>query len=190
MKRLFDIFTSILGVIIISPLFFTISILIKLKMGSPIFFIQERVGLNGNLFKMIKFRTMYLNKSENSVTFAGDSRITQLGKVLRKYKLDELPELINVLIGEMSIVGPRPDVSKYVDLLKSKERIILKLKPGITSPASLKYKNEEVLLSTKNNPLKYYDEVIFPDKIKMNLEYYFNNNIWFDIKIIFKTLFH
>lgn len=189
LKFYFDFLLSIIGLIILTPFLLVIALLIKSKMGSPVFFIQNRVGLNGNLFKMIKFRTMILGHSSSSVSIAGEARITTLGKWLRKYKLDELPELINVLKGEMSIVGPRPDVPGYSDLLVGEERNILKLKPGITGPASLKYRNEENILAKQENPIQYNDDVIFPDKVKINLEYYYNNNILIDLKIIFKTFF-
>tara|TARA_B100000401_G_C52156991_1_gene416845 strand:- start:80 stop:493 length:414 start_codon:yes stop_codon:yes gene_type:complete len=128
------------------------------------------------------------HNSLNVVSIKNDSRITPVGKILRKYKLDEIPELINVLFGSMSLVGPRPDVPGYVDLLKGENRKILTLKPGITGPASLKYFNEEEILSSKINPKDYNDKIIFPDKVKINLDYYYKNNIWIDIKIIFATI--
>ena len=124
-----------------------------------------------------------------TVTLENDGRITSIGKTLRKYKIDEIPELINVLVGHMSFVGPRPDVPGYADLLKGSNRNILKLRPGITSRASIKYANEEQLLLDQQDPIAYNNDVIFPDKVKMNLNYYENNNIWIDIKIIFATLF-
>ena len=143
-KRIFDIIISVFAIIILSPLFLLISIVIKLTSKGPIFFIQERIGLKGSIFKIIKFRTMINDhNSLNVVSIKNDSRITVVGKILRKYKLDEIPELINVLFGSMSLVGPRPDVPGYVDLLKGENRKILTLKPGITGPASLKYFNEE-----------------------------------------------
>ena len=188
-KRIFDIIISFFAIIILSPLFLLISIVIKLTSKGPIFFIQERIGLNGSIFKIIKFRTMINDhNSLNVVSIKNDSRITVVGKILRKYKLDEIPELINVLVGSMSLVGPRPDVPGYVDLLKGENRKILTLKPGITGPASLKYFNEEEILSSKKNPKDYNDKIIFPDKVKINLDYYYKNNIWIDIKIIFATI--
>lgn len=188
-KRIFDIIISVFAIIILSPLFLLISIVIKLTSKGPIFFIQERIGLNGSIFKIIKFRTMINDhNSLNVVSIKNDSRITVVGKILRKYKLDEIPELINVLVGSMSLVGPRPDVPGYVDLLKGENRKILTLKPGITGPASLKYFNEEEILSSKKNPKDYNDKIIFPDKVKINLDYYYKNNIWIDIKIIFATI--
>ena len=188
-KRILDIIISVFAIIILSPLFLLISIVIKLTSKGPIFFIQERIGLKGSIFKIIKFRTMINDhNSLNVVSIKNDSRITVVGKILRKYKLDEIPELINVLVGSMSLVGPRPDVPGYVDLLKGENRKILTLKPGITGPASLKYFNEEEILSSKKNPKDYNDKIIFPDKVKINLDYYYKNNIWIDIKIIFATI--
>lgn len=154
-----------------------------------IFFVQERVGQNGNIFKMIKFRTMITTHSGISVSVKGDSRITSLGAVLRKFKLDELPELVNVLLGHMSMVGPRPDVPGFADNLVGEDRRILELKPGITGPATLLYVNEEELLSTVSNPIKYNREIIFPIKVKVNLDYYYHNSLWGDLKIIMKTIF-
>ena len=190
MKRLIDIFFSLFGIVILLPLFILLSILIKSTSKGPVFFVQTRVGQAGKLFKMIKFRTMYeFTESNNMITFKGDPRVTKLGVHLRKYKLDELPELINVFLGDMSIVGPRPDVPGYADKLVGINRNILKLKPGITGPASLKYLNEEVILAKQDDPKLYNDKVIYPDKIKINLDYYNNQSIWLDIKIIFATIF-
>ena len=133
---------------------------------------------------------MKINQDNSlTITLENDDRITNIGKKIRKYKIDELPELFNVFLGEMSVVGPRPDVPGYVNLLEGENRNILKLRPGITSKASIKYANEEALLLNQEDPVAYNDNVIFPDKVKMNLNYYENNNIWIDIKIIFATLF-
>ena len=190
MKRLFDIVFSIFGLILFSPVFVIVAVLIKIKMPEgPIIFTQKRVGRNGKLFIIYKFRTMTINHLGSSVSVKGENRITSLGAKLRKYKIDELPELWNTLIGDMSFVGPRPDVSGYADKLQGENRKILKLRPGITCEASLKYANEEELLSQQNNPVKYNDEVIFPDKVRMNLAYYYHHNILNDIKIILKTIF-
>ena len=189
-KRLFDIIFSLVGIVFLSPIFIVVSILIKIDSLGPVFFLQKRVGLNGDIFKIIKFRTMRVNHNNSlTITLENDVRITRIGKILRKYKIDEIPELINVLIGDMSFVGPRPDVPGYADLLKGNNRNILKLRPGITSRASIKYANEEQLLLDQQDPIAYNNDVIFPDKVKMNLNYYENNNIWIDIKIIFATLF-
>ncbi len=153
-------------------------------------FKQQRVGQHGKLFTMVKFRSMTVGHSGSSVSVAGEARITPLGAKLRKYKLDELPELWNVLIGEMSLVGPRPDVPGFADKLQGKDRDILKLKPGITGPASLKYHNEEELLASVDDPVKYNAEVIFPDKVRINLEYLRNYSFIKDIRYIFATIFH
>lgn len=153
-------------------------------------FKQERIGQYGKKFYIYKIRTMTENNSSNVfVTTANDERILPFGKWLRKTKIDEIVELVNVLKGEMSFVGPRPDVPGYADLLQGSDRKILELKPGITGPASLKYINEEEILAQVENPKQYNDEVIFPDKVKINLEYYHNRTFWGDIKIIFKTIF-
>ncbi len=190
MKLIFDYFFAIVGLFIFSPLLLIIGICIKLTSKGPIFYTQQRIGRNGIVFRIIKFRTMTVgNVDNNTITTSGDSRITSLGRFLRKYKLDELPELLNILRGEMSFVGPRPDVPGYADKLKDDNRRILELKPGITSPASLKYANEEELLAKQDNPIKYNNKVIYPDKIRMNLDYYYNHSLWIDIKIIFATIF-
>ncbi|MCT4599397.1 MAG: sugar transferase [Marinifilaceae bacterium] len=190
MKYVLDTLLSFLGIIILLPFFLIVIILILIRMpdGSP-FFIQERVGKNGKLFKMIKFRTMAVGNLGSSISVAGEKRITPLGAKLRKYKIDELPELFNVFIGNMSLVGPRPDVPGYADILKGENRNILKLRPGITGPASLKYSNEEEILALVEDPIKYNDEIIFPDKVKINLEYYYNHTIYGDLKIIINTIF-
>ena len=189
-KRLFDIIFSFVGIVFLFPIFIVVSIFIKIDSTGPIFFLQNRVGLNGEIFKIIKFRTMKVNHNNSlTVTLENDIRITRIGKILRKYKIDEIPELINVFGGDMSFVGPRPDVPGYADLLKGNNRNILKLRPGITSRASIKYANEEQLLLDQQDPIAYNNDVIFPDKVKMNLNYYENNNIWIDIKIIFATLY-
>jgi len=189
-KRLFDIILSFIGIIILIPVFIIVSILIKIDSPGPVFFLQERVGLNGKLFKIIKFRSMKINHNNSlTVTIENDKRITRIGKKIRKYKIDEIPELINVFVGDMSFVGPRPDVPGYADLLLGENRNILKLRPGITSRATIKYANEEMILLNEDDPIAYNNNIIFPDKVKMNLNYYNNNNIWIDIKIIFATLF-
>ena len=188
MKRLIDIILSFFGIIIFSPVFIVIAIIIKVTSDGSIFFVQKRVGQHAKIFKMFKFRTMLNNSDPNTVSVLGDERITPFGAILRKYKLDELPELINVLLGDMSFVGPRPDVPGYADLLTGDDRNILKLRPGITGPASIKYSNEEEILSKKENPIEYNNNIIYPDKVRLNLEYYYNNSIWVDIKIIFATI--
>jgi len=189
-KRTFDLCSSFMGLIILFPLLIFISLAIKLGSSGPIFFSQSRVGKDGKLFTLVKFRSMTVQQvSSSTATARGDVRITKIGAFLRKYKLDELPELWNVVMGEMSLVGPRPDVSGYADSLKGTDRNMLKLRPGITGSASLKYANEEEILAAQEDPQKYNDEVIFPDKVKVNLEYYENQSLWLDIKIIFATIF-
>ncbi|WP_430934270.1 sugar transferase [Saccharicrinis sp. 156] len=189
MKRLFDVLASFVGLCLIWPLLISIAIVIKIKMPGPVLFTQKRVGRHGKLFTIFKFRTMSVGHGGNTVSVKGENRITPLGAVLRKYKLDELPELWNVLIGDMSLVGPRPDMPKYYKNLQGEERKILELRPGITGTASLKYANEEELLSSVTDPVKYNDEVIWPDKVKINLDYYYGNSFVGDIKIIFQTIF-
>lgn len=154
-----------------------------------ILFKQKRVGQGGRIFTMVKFRTMVVNHSGSSVSVAGESRITPLGKTLRKYKLDELPELWNVLKGDMSFVGPRPDVPGYADKLEGDNKRILELKPGITGPASLKYRNEEEILAKQEKPQEYNDNIIYPDKIKINLYYLDHYSFFTDLKIILCTVF-
>ena len=189
-KRTFDLCSSFMGLIILFPLLIFISLAIKLGSSGPIFFSQSRVGKDGKLFTLVKFRSMTVQQdSSSTATARGDVRITKIGAFLRKYKLDELPELWNVVMGEMSLVGPRPDVPGYADSLKGTDRNMLKLRPGITGTASLKYANEEEILAAQEDPQKYNDEVIFPDKVIVNLEYYENQSLWLDIKIIFATIF-
>ncbi|WP_308559025.1 sugar transferase [uncultured Porphyromonas sp.] len=188
-KWLFDRIMSLVGLIILSPVLLVVAILIRVKMpGGPVLFKQKRVGKDGKLFTMVKFRSMSVVHGGSSVSVAGESRITPLGAKLRKYKLDELPELWNVLIGDMSFVGPRPDVPGYADKLVGEDRVILKLRPGITGPASLKYRDEETLLATVEDPIRYNDEVIFPDKVRINKEYYYNWSFWQDIRYIVRTV--
>lgn len=188
-KWLFDRIMSLVGLIVLSPVLLVVAILIRVKMpGGPVLFKQKRVGKDGKLFTMVKFRSMSVAHGGSSVSVAGESRITPLGAKLRKYKLDELPELWNVFIGDMSFVGPRPDVPGYADKLVGEDRVILKLRPGITGPASLKYRDEETLLATVENPIRYNDEVIFPDKVRINKEYYYNWSFWQDIRYIVRTV--
>lgn len=190
MKFLFDRIFSLFGLLVLAPVLLVVTVLIKIRMpGGPAIFRQRRVGRNGKLFTMYKFRSMTVSHSGSSVSVAGESRITPLGAKLRKYKLDELPELWNVLKGDMSFVGPRPDVPGYADRLQGEDRLILKLRPGITGPASLKYANEEELLAQVADPRRYNDEVIFPDKVRINLDYYYNRTFCGDIRLIFQTIF-
>lgn len=189
-KWIFDRGMALIGLLVLWPVLIVVAILIKVKMpGGPAIFKQKRVGLHGDLFTMYKFRSMTVSHGGSSVSVAGESRITPLGATLRKYKLDELPELWNVLIGDMSFVGPRPDVPGYADMLEGEDRLILELRPGITGPASLKYRNEEELLAQVEDPQRYNDEVIYPDKVRINLEYYRNHTLMGDLKYIFETVF-
>lgn len=215
-KWIFDRVMALIGLLFLWPVLIIVAILIKVKMpGGPAIFKQKRVGLDGELFTMYKFRSMAVNHGGSSVSVAGESRITPLGAKLRRYKLDELPELWNVLIGDMSFVGPRPDVPGYADKLVGEDRLVLKLRPGITGPATLKYRDEENLIadflhqvkelksekvkelysgvefssmSDEEIALWYNDEVIYPDKVKINLEYYRNNSLVGDLKLIMQTV--
>lgn len=191
LKFVFDRLISIIGILVIWPVLLIVAILIHIKMpGGPAFFKQKRVGKNGRLFTMYKFRTMInaTNQTWSSISVAGESRITHFGAKLRKYKIDELPELWNVLKGDMSFVGPRPDVPGYADALIGVDREVLNLRPGITGPASLKYRNEEEILATVEDPQKYNDEVIFPDKVRINRYYLHHYSFWLDIKMILATV--
>lgn len=189
LKFLFDRVVAFVGLLFLWPVLIVVAVLIRVKMpGGPVIFKQQRVGRNGKLFTMYKFRSMTVSHSGSSVSVAGESRITPLGAKLRKYKLDELPELWNVLIGDMSFVGPRPDVPGYADSLTGSDRDVLKLRPGITGPASLKYRNEEEILASVDDPVKYNDEVIFPDKVRINLYYLDHQSFWMDIKLIICTV--
>ena len=189
LKRLFDIVVSFFGLCLLWPFLIVIAVLIRVKMpGGKAVFTQQRIGRGGNLFTLYKFRTMKVEHHGSSVSVAGESRITPLGAMLRRYKLDELPELWNVLKGDMSFVGPRPDVAGYADFLKGDDREILQLRPGITGPATLKYRNEEELLAMQENPQQYNDEVIWPDKVKINRYYLHHYSFVSDLKMILFTV--
>ena len=188
-KYIFDRVVALMGLLLLWPVFVVIALLILIKMpGGPVFFQQARVGRGGKLFTIYKFRTMRTSHDGTSVTVAGQSRITPLGAVLRRYKLDELPELWNVLVGDMSFVGPRPDVPGYADLLVGEDREILQLRPGITGPASMKYRNEEELLAKQEHPHRYNDDVLFPDKVRLNRYYLHHYSFAKDIQMIFCTV--
>lgn len=189
LKYIFDRVMALVGLVVLWPVLAVVAVLIRVKMpGGPVIFTQKRVGRGGKLFTMYKFRSMTVGHGGSSVSVAGESRITPLGAKLRHYKLDELPELWNVLIGDMSFVGPRPDVPGYADQLKGSDRDVLKLRPGITGPASLKYRDEEDLLARQPDPQRYNDEVIFPDKVRINLYYLRNYSFLKDIQMIFCTV--
>ncbi len=180
---------AFVGLVVLSPILFVVWILIRIKMpDGPAVFTQKRVGKGGRLFTMYKFRSMSAHHSDSTVSVAGESRITPLGAKLRRYKLDELPELWNVFIGDMSFVGPRPDVPGYADKLEGDDRRVLQLRPGITGPASLKYRDEEVLLAAQANPQEFNDKVIYPDKVRINLYYLDHYSFVADIKMIIATV--
>lgn len=188
-KYLFDRIMAFVGLVVLSPILFVVWILIRIKMpDGPAVFTQKRVGKGGILFTMYKFRSMSAHHSGSTVSVAGESRITPLGAKLRRYKLDELPELWNVFIGDMSFVGPRPDVPGYADKLEGDDRRVLQLRPGITGPASLKYRDEEVLLAAQANPQEFNDKVIYPDKVRINLYYLDHYSFVADIKMIIATV--
>ncbi|MBA4853951.1 sugar transferase [Emticicia sp. BO119] len=191
MKRVFDFFLSLLGLLLISPIVFLICLFIKLESKGSFFYLQERIGQNEKPFRLFKFRTMYMNSDKKSLLTIGmnDYRITKIGYYLRKYKLDELPQLINILKGEMSFVGPRPEVKKYVDFYTNAQREVLKHKPGITDYASLKFFYENEILAQSENPEKTYITEIMPEKININLAYINSRkNLSNDIKVIFETV--
>ena len=189
MKRLFDILLSGLGLLIISPLFLIVAIWIKLDSPGPIFYRQVRVGRYNKDFRIFKFRSMRIGSDKGSlVTIGGrDPRITRSGYFIRKFKIDELPQLINVLVGDMSLVGPRPEVRHYVNYWTEEQMHVLDVRPGITDPASIKFRNENELLAQAEDPEKYYIEVIMQEKIRLYLEYVQKHNFWYDIKIILDT---
>jgi lipopolysaccharide/colanic/teichoic acid biosynthesis glycosyltransferase len=186
-KRSFDIVLSFIGLLLTWPIILIAWILASIETKSNGMFTQIRIGENGKPFKIYKIKTMTSSKG-TTITTANDNRITKYGKIFRKYKIDELPQLWNVLIGDMSFVGPRPDVPGYADKLKGDDRIVLSIKPGITGPASLKYKNEEEILAKVDNPIEYNDKVIWPDKVKINKEYIKNWSLKKDIEYIKKTI--
>ena len=188
LKWIFDRVMALIGLLFLWPILLVVAILIKIQMPGPILFVQQRVGRNGKLFNCHKFRSMTIGHGGSSVSVAGEARITPLGAKLRKYKLDELPELWDVFIGTMSFVGPRPDVPGYADKLQGEDRIVLTLRPGITGPATLKYRNEEEMLATVEDPVKYNDEVIYPDKVRINRYYAEHYSFIKDIQMIFCTV--
>ena len=187
-KRLLDITISGVGLILCSIPMAVIAPAIKLTSRGPVFYRQERVGKHGKLFRVYKLRTMHVvQQNASTVTVAGDSRITLVGRFLRAWKLDEFPQLINVFTGDMSLVGPRPDVPGYADKLKGSARDILQLRPGITGPSTLAFADEELLLQNVEDPLRYNNEVIFPKKVKLNMEYLDRCSLAVDLGYLFKT---
>ena len=191
LKRCFDIIFSLIGLLLTWWIILIAWIIATIDTGENGFFIQDRVGKDGKIFKLIKIRTMRKVPDFNTtVTTDRDPRITKAGRFFRKTKIDELPQLINVLKGDMSFVGPRPDVPGYADKLTGDDRVILSVRPGITGPATLKYRNEEDILSEQDDPEKYNNEVIWPDKVRINKEYVNNYSFWKDLKYIYKTIFN
>jgi lipopolysaccharide/colanic/teichoic acid biosynthesis glycosyltransferase len=190
LKRAFDFVSSLLGLILVSPVLVTIAILIKKEDGGPVFYRGARVGRFGKTFRIFKFRTMVVNaeKLGGPSTADDDPRVTKMGKFIRKYKLDELPQVINVLKGEMSVVGPRPEVQMYVDMFKEEEKIILSVRPGITDWASIWNPDEGAILAGSPDPEKTYMEKIRPEKIRLQLKYVKERSFLVDIKIILETL--
>ena len=191
MKRLFDIVASGLGLIALSPLFFVLAIWIKCDSKGPVFYRQVRVGRNNKDFPIFKFRSMRVGADKGSlVTIGGrDPRVTRSGYWIRKFKLDELPQLINVFHGDMSLVGPRPEVRHYVDYWTPEQMHVLDVRPGITDPASIKFRNENELMEKADDPEKYYIEVIMQEKIKLYLEYVEKHSFFYDLGLILKTFF-
>ncbi|MFW5515277.1 MAG: sugar transferase [Prevotella sp.] len=190
-KRLFDIISSGIGLLCLAPVFVVMAIWIKLDSRGPVFYRQTRVGRYGRDFRIFKFRSMRVGSDKGRQITVGerDPRITRSGYFIRRYKIDELPQLINVFLGDMSVVGPRPEVRKYVDLYSEEQRKVFQVRPGITDLASIKYRNENELLSQVDDPDTYYIDVIMPDKLAINLEYIRHQSFMGDIKIIFNTLF-
>lgn len=189
MKRLFDIVASGCGLLVLSPVLLIVAIWIKLDSHGPVFYRQVRVGYKNKDFRIFKFRSMRIGSDEGSlVTIGGrDPRITRSGYFIRKYKLDELPQLINVFVGDMSLVGPRPEVRHYVDYWTPEQMHVLDVRPGITDPASIKFRNENELMGQAENPEDYYINVIMQEKIKLYLEYVENASFMYDLMLIFKT---
>lgn len=190
MKRLFDIVASCIWLVVLSPLLLAVAIWIKLDSKGPVFYRQVRVGRYNKDFRIFKFRSMRMGSDKGSlVTIGGrDPRVTRSGYFIRKYKLDELPQLLNVLLGDMSLVGPRPEVRHYVNYWTAEQLHVLDVRPGLTDPASIKFRNENDLLGAVEDPEAYYINVIMQEKIKLYLEYVENASFWYDLKLLFKTL--
>lgn len=188
-KRLFDLIFSTLGMLILAIPFLFIALIIRMTSPGKAFYSQSRIGRDGKPFNILKFRTMELRAEDGmQLTIGDDPRITKVGSILRKTKVDELPQLINVMRGEMSLVGPRPEVKKYVDLYTPEQHEVLKITPGITDPASIRYRNESEVLNAQVNPEEYYIQVIMPEKIEENLRYFRRATFFSDIRVIFDTM--
>lgn len=192
LKRTFDFIGSLIGLVILLPFFVVIALIIKLNSKGPVFYKQKRVGLNNIDFGLYKFRSMYTDADKKGLLTVGgrDPRVTSVGYFIRKYKIDELPQLINVLIGDMSIVGPRPEVRRYVDYYNKEQMRVLSVKPGMTDNASIAFIDENILLAQASDPEKYYIETLIPQKTAIYLEYVDNQTFWKDIQIIFRTFFN
>ncbi|MGZ3996819.1 MAG: sugar transferase [Flavisolibacter sp.] len=191
MKRLFDILFSFIGLLLLQPLFVVIAIMIKVDSKGPVFFRQGRVGKNFKRFMIYKFRTMVVDAEKKGlrITSGGDNRVTRVGRMLRKFKIDELPQLFNVLKGDMSLVGPRPEVIKYVEWYKDDYERILSIRPGITDISSMTFRNEESILQGVDDPERYYVHVLLPEKMRLAREYIQNVSFFYDVELIFKTLY-
>ncbi len=187
-KRIFDIVFSLIALLLLLPFFLIIIVLLKIAMPGPIFFTQIRTGFRGKTFEIYKFRTMVVNTDDIVITIESDPRITRFGRILRMTKFDELPQFWNILKGDMSLVGPRPDVPGYYDQLKGDDRVVLEVRPGLTGADSIAYTYEEIILQRQADPVKFYDEKLFPDKVRINKAYVLKQSFFLDIKIILFTL--
>ena len=189
-KRIFDLLSALIVIIVFSPLLILLSVWIAFDSKGGVFYKQERVGKNGKLFNLLKFRSMRPNADRaGQLTVGGDNRVTKVGRFIRKYKLDELPQLFNIVKGEMSVVGPRPEVPKYVDMYSEEQKKVLLALPGLTDFASIEYLDEQKILGAADNPEKIYIEEVMPAKLELNLKYIKERNFWLDIGLIFKTIF-
>jgi lipopolysaccharide/colanic/teichoic acid biosynthesis glycosyltransferase len=186
-SQLLDGSLSAAALLMLSPVLLMIGAAILVETGPPLLFTQVRVGREGKPFRLRKFRTMRRNQTGPSITAHGDSRITRVGRFLRKFKLDELPQLWNVMLGEMSLVGPRPEVPEFVDRSQPLWRSVLHVRPGLTDPASIAYRNEEELLARASDPIRYYQETVLPAKLALNLEYLEKRSFWLDLKVMMQT---
>ena len=188
-KRFFDLLVSTVMLVLLNPLLLVLALAVKFSSKGPVFYMQERIGKNENPFRIFKFRTMFLDADKKGLLTVGgrDPRVTPVGYFLRKYKLDELPQLFNVVLGEMSLVGPRPEVKRYVEMYSVEQKKVLEVNPGITDYASIEYANENELLGKADDPEKMYVEEIMPAKLKLNLKYLREQSFLVDLKIIFKT---
>lgn len=191
-KRLLDLVVSAVGLVILAPFFLLFAVAIKVDSRGPVFYLQERVGKGGTLFRLFKFRTMRVGADKATAITVGqrDPRITSVGHFLRRFKLDELPQLINVLKGEMSLVGPRPELKRFVDIYQGDQRKVIEVTPGITDYASLEFRNENELLEGKPDPLDFYTKEILPKKLELNLKYIREQSFWTDVRIIVLTIVH